>query len=703
MSFTLPIRFKLPLVFGLVGVLAAGIVGCVGLISSLDNIRAKANARVTNVADSRAKEISDRLASIDADLAMIAVRPSTRRALAELSATWNSVPGDPSVTLRRAFIEANTGEPEERYRLATTSLAPSYGAMHERRHLRFLNDLARNGHRDILLIDLNGNVIYSVSKRDDFAVNLNDDAWRDGHLAESYREVRAKGDAEATAFRDYAYHAGAPTAFMTRLVRSGSGEPVGVISIALSYASLAPTAAAGSGLSDSGEVIVLGADGTYRNDLPATAGDDMLERAPANLMTMGAQTDRTGADAIVASANVAYPNAAWRVVATEPTVDAMAGARDIAISAFQAMGAAVLAVIVVAFFLARSFARPIQALTEAMTQISAGDYATEAPGAARKDEIGDMARRTAEFCEGLRERERLRAEAEEEKTAAEARREAELEALASRFDQSIGGVIQAVNAASEQLHVSAKSMAELAGLSGSEAESAATASSTAASAVAAMAESTDALNRSIAEISGQVQSSSDIAADAVTKAAETSNTVTALSDAAEQIGVVVNLISDIADQTNLLALNATIEAARAGSAGKGFAVVAAEVKNLAAETSRATDDIARQINAIQSATSNAVRSIADISETIQGMSAAANAVSGAVEEQRAATGEIAKSAVGASVSSGKVDDSIAKVRTASVETGGAAKQVVSAAGELGRQAVKLDEEVMKFLQTVRAT
>ncbi|MGZ0187502.1 MAG: methyl-accepting chemotaxis protein, partial [Alphaproteobacteria bacterium] len=547
----------------------------------------------------------------------------------------------------------------------------------------------------------------------DFATNMNNGQWSKTDLANIYRDVIAKNDPGYTAFLDfapYAPSAGAPASFIARLVTDPAGKSLGVLAYQMPVARLNAAASADGLLGEGSELLVIGNDGRFRNDVAATSENELLALAPESLRLNGSDlagqtteiSDRNGQAAITAVATVQNDHAKWSVIVTEPVAIAMAGTKAIGVAAAQATGAAALVVIIISIFFARGFVRPINELTAAMRKIAGGDLTVEAPGADRGDEIGEMARTTATFCEGLREAERAKTESEAQEAQAEARRKDELLQLANQFEQSVGGVIQAVNTASKELHTSAESMAGLAKTSGLEAETAAEASAEAASAVGAMAEAADELNASITEISAQVQTSSAIAGDASEKAARTSETVETLSQAADKIGVVVNLISDIASQTNLLALNATIEAARAGEAGKGFAVVASEVKNLASQTGKATEEIASQIGAIQQATEAAVVSIADISETIDRMSDTAGAVAAAVEEQRAATAGIAQSAGGASQSSARVDDGIAAVQAASTDTGGAAEQVVNAAGLLGEQSAKLRGEVDKFVTTVRA-
>ena len=193
--------------------------------------------------------------------------------------------------------------------------------------------------------------------------------------------------------------------------------------------------------------------------------------------------------------------------------------------------------------------------------------------------------------------------------------------------------------------------------------------------------------------------SARIAQQAVEQVDRTDTTVTGLVQAAEKIGEVVNLISDIASQTNLLALNATIEAARAGEAGKGFAVVASEVKNLANQTAKATEEIGQQIAAMQTATGDSVQAIRGIGETIKQISEVTTAVASAVEEQGAATQEISRNVQQASAGTQEVSSNITGVSQAATQTGTAAGQVLSAARELAQQGQQLNTEIESFLRS----
>jgi methyl-accepting chemotaxis protein len=207
---------------------------------------------------------------------------------------------------------------------------------------------------------------------------------------------------------------------------------------------------------------------------------------------------------------------------------------------------------------------------------------------------------------------------------------------------------------------------------------------------------------SLREIERQVKQSNTVAAAATREAQATDVAMASLSAAAEQIGEAVTMISSIAGQTNLLALNATIEAARAGEAGRGFAVVATEVKELAGQTARATNEIGGHIAAIQQATAQAVTAIRQIGQTIGSVNSITETIAATVIEQTAATGEISRNAIEAAHGTEDVSANVARVLASAGETGSAAQQVMMAAGELSTQAVAVQREVETFLDAIRA-
>ena len=274
--------------------------------------------------------------------------------------------------------------------------------------------------------------------------------------------------------------------------------------------------------------------------------------------------------------------------------------------------------------------------------------------------------------------------------------------IAAKFESSVGSIVTSVASAATELEHTAKSMSSIAEATTSKAIVVSAAAEQATTSVATVSNSTDELNRAVQEISRQVSQASRITASAVVKARDTNETMTQLSAAAEKIGEVVSLISDIAGQTNLLALNATIESARAGEAGRGFAVVAAEVKALAGQTAKATGDISSQIAAMQLISRQSVAAITEIQSTINEIDSVSSAISAAVEEQSATTREISRSTGEAATGTRDVTRNIVDVQRDATETGEAANQVVDASSELGRQAEHLRKQVDSFLATLRA-
>jgi methyl-accepting chemotaxis protein len=355
------------------------------------------------------------------------------------------------------------------------------------------------------------------------------------------------------------------------------------------------------------------------------------------------------------------------------------------------------------FSLGRTVTNPIKVITRTMASLAAGDVSAQVPDRHRRDEIGGMADAVQVFKDNAIAKLRL----EEEQAMAHQRVEGEkrqgMLEMADRFERSVKEVVDGVSSSATEMQATAQQMSATAEETSRQSANVAASSDEATTNVQTVAATTEELSASISEIGRQVMQSAKIAANAVVEAETTNETVQGLAEAARKIGDVVKLINDIAGQTNLLALNATIEAARAGEAGKGFAVVAQEVKNLANQTAKATEEISQQITAVQEETTGAVGAIEKIRSIIGEVSDIATTISSAVEEQGASTQEIARSVQQAAKGTQDVNQNIEAVSKAAGETGSAAGQVLDASQEMSRQAEGLRGEVDRFLTEIRAT
>ncbi|WP_159107312.1 methyl-accepting chemotaxis protein [Azospirillum sp. B4] len=361
------------------------------------------------------------------------------------------------------------------------------------------------------------------------------------------------------------------------------------------------------------------------------------------------------------------------------------------------------AVVVVAslWVVVNQLLRPLDALRRTITRFAVKDYSVEVPGLERKDEIGEMATAVASLRENAQRADVLAEEQRKEALAKEARRQ-RLETATREFASSIDQVVSGFSAAEAALRNAAGDLT-------SSADDTLTLSSTVAGAaeetsanVQTVASAAEQLSQSINEIAHQMAQATDTSVAAVRETTETKRSIDSLANAAQRIGQVISLIEDIAQQTNMLALNATIEAARAGEAGRGFAVVAGEVKALASQTAKATEDIQAQVHAIQKETAQAVAAIDGIALTIGNMSEITTTVASAVEQQGAATREIARNVQQASAGTRAVSANIAGVRQAADGTGCATSSVVTSSDALGREADTLKSVVSRFLTSVNA-
>ncbi|MBB1093014.1 HAMP domain-containing protein [Rhodopseudomonas palustris] len=357
---------------------------------------------------------------------------------------------------------------------------------------------------------------------------------------------------------------------------------------------------------------------------------------------------------------------------------------------------------VLGWLIGRAVSRPIVKISDTMRELASGNLDVAVAGSGRHDEIGLMACTVEVFKTNALDVRRLKVEQEAAEQRVAEEHKAEMRRLADDFEGAVGQIIQTVTSASTELEASAGTLTSTADRSQELATSVAAASEQASANVQSVASATEQMASSISEISRQVQESARIAGEAVDQARKTNQRIGHLSEAANRIGDVVDLINTIAGQTNLLALNATIEAARAGDAGRGFAVVASEVKALAEQTAKATGEISQQISGMQAATQDSVGAIREIGGTIERMSEIASTIASAVEEQGAATQEISRNVQQAAQGTHLVSTNITDVQRGATETGSASSQVLAAAQSLSRDSGLLRQEVSRFVETVRA-
>lgn len=416
------------------------------------------------------------------------------------------------------------------------------------------------------------------------------------------------------------------------------------------------------------------------------------------------QRVRPGGKVPVDKLSIAKGFEPWGIyVGTGVYTDDLKAAVDKAMLELLGYALACLAVTLAAgFVLGRSISGPIRTLTASMNRLAEGDLSVAVEGAGRKDEVGDMARALAVFKVNAEEREELKRREEETRRQAAEERRAGMRAIADDLERAVGSIVAQVSETAHTLLGASETMATAARQSAQMAGDVGNASAMASENVNTVAAATEELSTAIREIAGQVQVASANARETAHEAETAHDRVRGMAEAAVRIGEVVGLITDIASQTNLLALNATIEAARAGEMGKGFAVVAGEVKTLANQTAKATEEIGAQIGSVQAETHAAVEAIAGVSQRIAQIDGVSSTLAASIEEQTAATSEISRSIQEAANGTRRVSDAIQGVTGAASRSGEAAAEVAREAENLATRADALKAEVDRVLAEIRA-
>lgn len=712
MKKTIKISTKLPVAMIAVGIMVAIIIGGVSYFKASNQGHKLTDNALKAIIVQKKNDISSYLKIIEQDLKINSQNQQVIQAIDEFNSAWQLIGENQKDLLQKAYIKDNPHPLGEKEKLDRANNGLEYDNIHAKHHPWFRKLLQERGYYDIFLFNLQGDLIYSVYKELDYATNLNKGQYKTSDLGNAFRAA-ANSDAPNQVhffdFKPYAPSHGAAASFMSIPVYENNSK-VGVLIFQMPVDNINALMSSSSGLGETGETLIVGDDYLLRNDskfskendiLTTTIKDPVINQALNGGIHTGISTSYRGQEFQFTATPLSYKNTNWVMLAVKSTAEINA---PFVTLRNQIILSTCLLIIVIGFLgylFSQTLIKPLNKIVSEMTKVSEGDTDVTVSGTDRSDEIGTLAKTLLVFQENLKSRQLLE-QANISDQDVKKQKQQNVEKLIEEFKSHVFVSLDRMSEQSENMHAQARSVSEDVSMKSDQIKLMGESSNDALEFVNAASSAGVEMNSAIGEIEGQIHKTKDLVDSATQQALETNSRISGLTEASVKIGEIVNIIQEIAEQTNLLALNATIEAARAGESGKGFAVVAAEVKGLATQTAKATEEISMQIANIQEETSGSYEAVQSVAKKIADINEFTSAIASAIEEQGAATNEISRNVLSSAEKSQLVSDKARNLVESVTETDQSASAMIDASKNVTNEATEVKQVIVNFLEKVRA-